>query len=68
MGSDEPLTATGHRPLTTKEQAKTVVTRFVGQFKHLKGFFATKRMIWLSLTLWIAYVRSAPYYTRISGL
>jgi hypothetical protein len=57
MGSDEPLTATGHRPLTNKEQAKTVITRFIGQFKHLKGFFSTKRMIWLSLTLWIAYVR-----------
>ncbi|GAA5909478.1 uncharacterized protein JCM6883_003959 [Sporobolomyces salmoneus] len=56
MGSDEPLNGPQPTVLNTKQQAKTVLTRFVGQFKHLKGFFATKRMIWLSVTLWIAYM------------
>lgn len=37
--------------------AKIRVKQAVGQFAHLKGFFATKRMIWVSVTLWIAYVR-----------
>ncbi|GAA5872979.1 hypothetical protein JCM16303_006899 [Sporobolomyces ruberrimus] len=55
MGSDQPLTGAAG-PRTTKEQSKAVITRFIGQFKHLKGFFATKRMIWLSVTLWIAYM------------
>lgn len=55
MGSDEPLTGPP-QALNTKQQAKLVLRRFIGQFKHLKGFFATKRMIWLSVTLWIAYM------------
>ncbi|GAA6015868.1 hypothetical protein JCM11491_007218 [Sporobolomyces phaffii] len=55
VGSDEPLTGPAG-PRTTKEQGKAVLARFVGSFKHLKGFFATKRMIWLSLSLWIAYM------------
>ncbi|GAA6059099.1 hypothetical protein JCM10212_002070 [Sporobolomyces blumeae] len=54
--SDEPLVAGGGQPVDTKTHAKTVLTRFVGQFKHLKGLLSTKRMIWLSVTLWIAYM------------
>jgi hypothetical protein len=54
--SDEPL-ATGPRQFTTGEMAKIRLKQAVGQFAHLKGFFATKRMIWVSVTLWIAYVR-----------
>jgi len=68
MGSDEPLTGPTHAR-NTKEQGKAVITRFISQFKHLKGFFATKRMIWLSLTLWVAYVSFTdilPRYFRPS--
>lgn len=54
--SDEPL-QTGPRKLSTGELTKLRLRQAGGQFKHLKGFFATKRMIWLSVTLWIAYVR-----------
>ncbi|GAA6001454.1 hypothetical protein JCM5350_000050, partial [Sporobolomyces pararoseus] len=56
VGSDEPLTGPTHQALTTKQQAKSVIVRFARQFKHLKQLFATKRMIWLSVTLWIAYM------------
>ncbi|BGP11891.1 hypothetical protein JCM10049v2_007811 [Rhodotorula toruloides] len=53
--SDEPLSS-GPRQFTTGEMAKIRVKQAVGQFAHLKGFFATKRMIWVSVTLWIAYM------------
>uniref|UniRef100_A0A0K3CCV8 BY PROTMAP: gi/472583833/gb/EMS21457.1/ MFS transporter, sugar transporter [Rhodosporidium toruloides NP11] n=1 Tax=Rhodotorula toruloides TaxID=5286 RepID=A0A0K3CCV8_RHOTO len=53
--SDEPLSS-GPRQFTTGEMAKIRVKQAVGQFAHLKGFFATKRMIWVSITLWIAYM------------
>lgn len=56
VGSDEPLNGPINQTLTTKQQGKVVVKRFISNFKHLKGFFATKRMIWLSVVLWIAYV------------
>lgn len=42
---------------TTKQQAKHVLTRSVGQFKHLKGLFATPKMIWLSVSIVLSYVR-----------
>jgi len=54
--SDEPILE-GTRPLTTGQLMRKRLAQFVGQFKHLKGLLATKRMIWLSLTLWVAYVR-----------
>ncbi|GJN94743.1 hypothetical protein Rhopal_007835-T1 [Rhodotorula paludigena] len=53
--SDEPLQAGPHK-LSTGELTKRRLRQLGGQFKHLKGFFATKRMIWLSVTLWIAYM------------
>ncbi|BGP35909.1 hypothetical protein JCM10296v2_007761 [Rhodotorula toruloides] len=53
--SDEPLSSSP-RQFTTGEMAKIRVKQAVGQFAHLKGFFATKRMIWVSVTLWIAYM------------
>ncbi|BGP28095.1 MFS transporter, sugar transporter [Rhodotorula toruloides] len=53
--SDEPLSS-GPRQFTTGEMAKIRVKQAVGQFAYLKGFFATKRMIWVSVTLWIAYM------------
>ncbi|GAA5846082.1 hypothetical protein JCM3766R1_001361 [Sporobolomyces carnicolor] len=56
VGSDEPLNGPINQTLTTKQQGKVVVKRFISNFKHLKGFFATKRMIWLSVVLWIAYM------------
>ncbi|GAA5824280.1 hypothetical protein JCM3770_000921 [Rhodotorula araucariae] len=53
--SDEPLVEPP-RHLTTKQLTKKRLAQLTGQFKHLKGFFSTKRMIWLSVTLWIAYM------------
>ncbi|GAA6002086.1 MFS transporter [Rhodotorula paludigena] len=53
--SDEPLQAGPHK-LSTGELTKRRLRQLGGQFKHLKGFFATKRMIWLSVTLWMAYM------------
>ncbi|TNY20181.1 major facilitator superfamily domain-containing protein [Rhodotorula diobovata] len=57
VASDEPIVSEGAaRPLTTKQLLRKRLVQLVGQFKHLKGFFATKRMVWLSVTLWIAYM------------
>jgi hypothetical protein len=42
---------------TTKEQAKHVVTRSIGQFKHLKGLFGSPKMIWLTVSIALSYVR-----------
>ncbi|GAA5939243.1 hypothetical protein JCM3775_007166 [Rhodotorula graminis] len=53
--SDEPILE-GTRPLTTGQLMRQRLKQFAGQFKHLKGLLATKRMIWLSLTLWVAYM------------
>ncbi|BGP20800.1 hypothetical protein JCM10213_008938 [Rhodosporidiobolus nylandii] len=53
--SDEPITGAA-KPLTKKELTKSRVAQFVGTFKHLKFLFSTKRMIWLTVTLWIAYM------------
>ncbi|GAA5988451.1 hypothetical protein JCM10908_003571 [Rhodotorula pacifica] len=55
IASDEPLQA-GTKPLTTMQLAKLRLRQLAGQFKHLKGLFATKRAIWISITLWIAYM------------
>ncbi|KAL7412195.1 sugar transporter-like protein [Mrakia frigida] len=35
---------------------KTVVQRFLGELKHLKGLFRSKRMIWLFASMAVAYM------------
>lgn len=61
--SDDPLNE-GAQRLNAKELTKTRMQQLVGQVKHLKGLFATKRAIWTSISLWIAYVSSTPHFTR----
>ncbi|GAA6042997.1 hypothetical protein JCM8097_003878 [Rhodosporidiobolus ruineniae] len=53
--SDDPLNA-GPTELDTKQLAKGRIMQLVKQFEHLKVLFSTKRMIWLTVTLWIAYM------------
>lgn len=55
--SDEPLHE-GAKELNTKQLTKSRLRQLVGQFKHLKGLFSSKRAIWISVSLWIAYVRA----------
>ncbi|GAA5881567.1 hypothetical protein JCM3774_005351 [Rhodotorula dairenensis] len=53
--SDDPLNE-GTKRLNTKQLTKLRLRQLVGQFKHLKGLFSSKRAIWISVTLWIAYM------------
>ncbi|GAA5970235.1 hypothetical protein JCM11641_001630 [Rhodosporidiobolus odoratus] len=53
--SDDPINS-APRKLDKRELAKGRVQQILGTFKHLKYLFATKRMIWLTATLWITYM------------
>ncbi|GAA5851805.1 hypothetical protein JCM8547_000060 [Rhodosporidiobolus lusitaniae] len=53
--SDEPLQG-GQHVMTKGELTKSRVKQFVGAFKHLKILFSNKRRIWLTTSLWIAYM------------
>ncbi|GAA5970242.1 hypothetical protein JCM11641_001634 [Rhodosporidiobolus odoratus] len=53
--SSDPMN-TVPRKLNKQELTKSRVQQFLNMFKHLKFLFATKRMIWLTVTLWIAYM------------
>ncbi|GAA6042999.1 hypothetical protein JCM8097_003880 [Rhodosporidiobolus ruineniae] len=53
--SEEPLT-NAPTELDTKQLAKSRVKQLLKQLEHLKVLFSTKRMIWLTVSLWIAYM------------
>ncbi|GAA5828576.1 hypothetical protein JCM11251_000860 [Rhodosporidiobolus azoricus] len=53
--SDDPLQA-APRELGAKELTKNRLQQLVSQFGHLKALFATKRAIWFTVSLWIAYM------------
>ncbi|CED85516.1 mfs general substrate transporter [Phaffia rhodozyma] len=40
----------------TQTGVKTILLKGLNNFSHLKGFFSSKRMIWLTVSLWIAYM------------
>jgi hypothetical protein len=58
----------GGRELTRKELTKSRLKQFVGAFKHLKILFSTKRRIWLTASLWIAYMCVFPFLSVISAV
>lgn len=64
IASTDPLNG-GQVKLSTKEHAKTVGKGALGQFKHLKGLFATKRMIWLTISIWLSYVSASFFVDSI---
>ncbi|GAA5890537.1 hypothetical protein JCM6882_002953 [Rhodosporidiobolus microsporus] len=54
--SDQPIANEGPRELGAKELTKNRIRQLLGQVDHLKALFATKRAIWFTVTLWIAYM------------
>lgn len=57
--SDEPL-GNAPRELGIKELTKNRLRQLLGQVGHLKALFATKRAIWFTVALWIAYMCVPP--------
>ncbi|GAA6019707.1 hypothetical protein JCM10207_009237 [Rhodosporidiobolus poonsookiae] len=53
--SDEPLTG-AQVEVDTKGLAKSRIKQAIKQLEHLKVLFNSKRNIWLTVTLWIAYM------------
>lgn len=47
----------GGKVVPTKKHAATVLQRSFSQFKHLKGLFGSPKMIWLTISICLSYVR-----------
>ncbi|GAA5851807.1 hypothetical protein JCM8547_000061 [Rhodosporidiobolus lusitaniae] len=53
--SDDPITG-GPSQLDTRQLARSRIKQAIGQLAHLKVLFSSKRRIWLTVSLWIAYM------------